>query len=260
MMLLKVSMYLIVAICGLYLLNLCTAEKILLFPLQSGTTSRLRNLEKMADILTDAGHSVAMLRNDRLGTPQFSSTNIKVFEFIMPEGYVPFDDPGVVEKMMQMSIIKLFDLATGYSSLICDVILKSDILKKIKYMDYDLLIADYTELASHIVSGVLKIPTIAYANEGTYPDSFVGTLKVGHPVPWAITPMVFMPYSDSMTFVQRLINTGAWLGWGYGSYSSNIQLKKIITKYSLNISTDTAGLSRVCLVLSNNHIALDYPR
>ncbi|CAH1801037.1 unnamed protein product [Owenia fusiformis] len=209
----------------------------------------------MADILTEGGHSVTMLTNNKLGKPRFESPNITTFEYALPEDFIPCDHPKVVEKMHDASVFTLMEILSNYSRDITNGLMKSNLLETIKKKNYDLLIVDHVEISGIVMTGVLDIPTILYAIEGTYTDLITG--PVGHPVPWSFVPNTLTKFSDKMTFIERLLNAATHLANALAIYPIKGELKRLNEEYNLNIPIDH---QRVDLVMSNSHIALEYPR
>lgn len=92
----------------------------------------------------------------------------------------------------------------------CDCILKNEqLMKNLRAASFDAVLFDPMIMCSDLVADVLGLPSIISLR-----FSFGGILErhCGHaPAPPSFVPPVPLPYSDRMTFVERLISTVAYV-------------------------------------------------
>lgn len=88
----------------------------------------------------------------------------------------------------------------------CDSILKNEpLMKTLRAASFDAILLDPMIICSDLVADVLGLPTIISLR-----FSFGGVIErhCGHaPAPPSFVPPTPLPYSDKMTFVERLIST-----------------------------------------------------
>lgn len=92
-----------------------------------------------------------------------------------------------------------------YSFQFCIGLVTDPMTKELFTQKFDLMIIDsyYPECALGLVP-ILKAPFI-YLNTMT---NFLNTIAFGgSPVPWSITPMFAMPFTNEMGFMKRIQNT-----------------------------------------------------
>ncbi|XP_013405053.1 UDP-glucuronosyltransferase 1-5-like [Lingula anatina] len=144
---------------------------------------------------------------------------------------------------------------------LCEVLLSSsNLLDRLRDGKFDLLFFDFGNVGSGpIINEYLGIPSISYSNYG-----FMETWTIfKQSTFYSFTPGVFSPFSDNMTFWERVQNTDMLLDmekWAGGRID---HIEKMKAKYLPNNNWPYAKHSyeRVSLMIAANvNFAFDYPR
>ena len=140
----------------------------------------------------------------------------------------------------------------------CEATLNStEILKELE--GFDLIVYDTLAMCAALVGELLDIPRVEI-----YPIAPNFPFAVNHmiPIPVSYVPLLVLPFSDQMTFVQRVINCGMYLG---------VQLLMDVKfagpmnalKAKYNIKPETTFLEALRdteLVIITADFALEYPQ
>ncbi|CAH1789803.1 unnamed protein product [Owenia fusiformis] len=253
-------MLLLLVFCGV-ISETVWAVHILLIPYTQGTNSRLMNMEKLADILIQDGHSVSLMINNRYDEENRPiSKDVKIYKFKIPDDAWLVTDDAVVAKAHNTSFIEMASLVKHLTISYCEALLKSGILHELKKIKFDLVLVDYVEECARLSIDYLDIATVTYSNEGGLVNTYFGHLN--HPAPWSfVTPFV-VGFPDDMRFSERVQSTLINSVIQYVYYTMLLDMDTLRIKYKVNASLSTMNtLSRkTSLHFSNNHFVLDYPR
>ncbi|XP_040914480.1 UDP-glucuronosyltransferase 2C1-like [Toxotes jaculatrix] len=215
--------------------------RVLVFP---GEYSHWLNMKSIMEELVKRNHSVTVLVSD--ASPSISYNNTRdaaMFSFLVFK--VSFDRSeyhGLMEEFIHFSMYKshvssplqtFFRMSdwmrriTDLGMRQCDSMLKNEqLMATLRAMAFDAVLLDPMVMCSDLVADVLNLPLIISLR-----FSFGGVLErhCGHaPAPPSYVPATPLPYSDHMTFVERLINAVTYV---FTSVMSEVFWRLTLDKY-----------------------------
>ncbi|CAH1792240.1 unnamed protein product [Owenia fusiformis] len=244
------------------LMHVVYGANILLYPFSQGVNSRLRNMEKMADILLTAGHNISLIASSKYHEDQRQiNPRIQVLKFDIPEDTYLGNDPIWADIAVNGTVMDFLTQFSKVQLTFCEGLLKSRLLLRIKKSNYDVCILDYIDYCTTLVIDYLDdVPIILYTNEGSIYQSIITGPR--HPNPLSFVPDIFLGFTDTMDFSQRFVNLFTTVSIQILSYFNIRNLMALRDKYQINTTVNAmySVSERVDMFFSNNHIALDYPR
>ncbi|XP_004084612.1 UDP-glucuronosyltransferase 2C1-like [Oryzias latipes] len=208
---------------GLLLAVFSTAAhggKVLAFP---GEYSHWLNMRTIIEELVRRNHSITVLVPDASPSVNYNnSRDAAKFDFLVFK--VPFSRSDCVSMMQEFMDFSMYEMHS--SSLLqvfwrmsyfmqrssdlgmqqCDAMLKNQqLMATLRDASYDVVLVDPLVMCGDLVADLLGVPLILSLR-----FSFGSTLErhCGHaPFPPSFVPTAPLPYSDHMSFVQRLTNT-----------------------------------------------------
>ncbi|CAG9762358.1 unnamed protein product [Ceutorhynchus assimilis] len=251
--------YHIVTILVLTVINSCTCANILMITM-GGTKSHKIPFWELARGLIPKGHNITFLS----AFP--SDFYMEGLEEVTPSSYVVYvrnftNWDLVGSRMRGEEPVPFLDMIKfGYEA--CEVFLSDPETKEFLYsgQKFDLLIVDgaYPECAMGFVHHY-RAPFIYINTVGMY----MGSLSLaGNPTPFSITPFLARPFTDNMSFLQRVQNMCFHLlGNLMHSVMTRNKIQPIVRKH---FGSDMPGIydisKNVSFILQNGHPVLTHPR
>ncbi|CAH1786030.1 unnamed protein product [Owenia fusiformis] len=241
----------------LSLIELSYSARILMWPYCQGFNSRLMNIEKMSNILIEAGHTVDWIITEHYDeTKRPLSSDVTVHKFNVPEDVPLITDEGYVEQFIDISPAKILPILREITDQFCESLIKSGILRVLKEKNYDVMILDYIDYCGRIGIDYLGIPTMLYSNFG-----FI-TSETMFPNPMSFVPHFTTALSDDMTFTERFQNTLTILMFStVGIQYFTRGVRQLKQEYGLNFSLPLENAHmRAAMTINHAHWAFDYPQ
>ena len=163
-----------------------------------------------------------------------------------------------MENLVDISLADFSHIVQTQQLAYCENLLKeTSLLQKIKEGHFDLFILDYIDSCGRIMIDFVDIPSILYSNFGFSVES-----ELFSPMPLAYTPMPLTPYSDHMSYLQRVRNVVEYsLTMFLYRFSFLPAFQSLRSKYNLNATLSVEdAYTRAQLVMVNTEFSLDYPR
>lgn len=192
--------------------------RILIYPFGHCLNSHLLNAERLAKILTVAGHGVDVLISshyDQMDNKHCSKDDDEFPEdekeaearrprlvtFDPPLNFTPVCDYDTVDFMLYATLSERFGAFYGTSLSYCDALLSNaPMLNSLKANGYDLVIVESIDPCSRILVDFLDVPFILLVTTG-----------LGHfdsnPRPPSYLPAPIAPFTSQMNLGQRIVNT-----------------------------------------------------
>lgn len=233
--------------------------RILIYPFGHCLNSHLLNAERLAKILTVAGHGVDVLISshyNQMDNRHCSNDNEfpeeeeeegrpRLITFDPPLNFIPVCDYDTVDFMLYASLSQRFEAFYGTSLSYCDALLSNaPVLRSLKANNYDLVIVESIDPCSRILVDFLDVPFILLVTTG-----------LGHfdsnPRPPSYLPAPIAPFTSQMNLGQRIVNTVMKLMYDraipayIGTLTAFEELKKkhnINTSLSLSNSFDRTSI------------------
>ena len=176
---------------------------------------------------------------------------------------VPLYKPGFVENTLVP--LELEGTKLHYMFKVSEVLAGSceAVLNNTEVLDalqgFDMIVYDTLAMCAALVGELLGIPRVEI-----YPLAPSFTLSVIHmiPIPVSYVPMIVLPFSDRMTFLERVINCGAYLGAQllmHVKFAGKMNALK--TKYNIKPERSfQEALRDTELVIITGDFALEYPQ
>ncbi|XP_076274571.1 UDP-glycosyltransferase family 50 member B3 isoform X2 [Rhynchophorus ferrugineus] len=244
---------------ALTVIEFCTCGNILMITM-GGTKSHKIPFWELARGLIPRGHNITFLN----AFP--SDFVLEGLEEITPTSFVfyvrNFTNWDLVgARMKGEEPVPFIDMIRyGYEA--CDVLLSDPETQSLMYSGqrYDLLILDgaYPECAMGFVH-FYKAPFIYINTVGMY----VGSLSTaGNPTAYSVTPFLARPFSDNMSFLQRVQNMIFYLmGNLMHSTMTRFEIQNILSRHFGSDMPAIYDLSKnVSFILQNGHATMTYPR
>ena len=138
--------------------------RILLFPLTKGFSSHLRNFLKVAEILTEAGHDVTILVNDRV-LEHVQDAHGQILTFKVTEDIPLQIQEDLLSLTSFLGLRRQAQLNIGILQKLCDILFtQNDVLKHLREQKFELIIADSWNLCNNVLIRYLDVPSILYNN------------------------------------------------------------------------------------------------
>ena len=176
---------------------------------------------------------------------------------------VPLYKPGFIENTMVPLelegtklhyMFKVSEVLAGS----CEAVLNNtEVLEALK--GFDMIVYDTLAMCAALIGELLGIPRVEiYPIAPNFPLAFIHMI----PIPVSYVPVLVLPFTDRMTFLERVINCGAYLG---GQLLMNIkfagQMNALKTKYDINPERSfQEALRDTELVIITGDFALEYPQ
>ncbi|CAH1798378.1 unnamed protein product [Owenia fusiformis] len=191
---------------------------VFMVPYALAKNSRFAAMEKIALILTQAGHNVTYYVPNEYDIPnEFFETSINIEQYEYPSDKVAYQVPeDSVQELMTSSIEGELEMIFAkdniffhyHHHLMHPYFNDLHQWKKFKDASFDLVILDSWDcILGGIAKQYLDRPTILWSNAG-YEMHFENWLM---PLPLAHIPIVVVPYSDHMSFTERAMNVYYYL-------------------------------------------------
>ncbi|XP_013384650.1 UDP-glucuronosyltransferase 1-2 [Lingula anatina] len=199
-------LYVVVWVALLHGRSACLGAKIFMLPYTQVFNSRTLNMEKIARLLTDRGHSVTMMVADHY-KPRTNIDGVSLVRFETPK--LEVNKAGELALDTTMSSVyegleKMMAAMDEMEEAFCHFLLRNETrLQELKATNFSLFLFDLVNLGSGpVLNDFLEIPSIAYSNLGFWDPWHV----FRQPVFKSFTPAIPGGYSDHMTFWERLHN------------------------------------------------------
>lgn len=175
------------------------AGNILMIPAAAGQpTSHRMVMEKMSDIMQDGGHRVTWLLS-HLYSLKSSHTEVHY------PGINVSIDLELATKNTAGTLSYMWKIFT-YMLDSCEVLLNShNTIQMLKDEGFDLVILDAADVCGVVVAHALEVPYAVFQPIGP------GATSSEAPLMLSFSPAVFLPFTDKMSFNQRVQNTVAYL-------------------------------------------------
>lgn len=226
----------------------------ILFLTPLGTKSHKHVLEPLIRALGQRGHSVTVLANVKsidLGPNVTEHVLINIQDFLtsFPN---PFEDRkhGILNSFWDLDFV--FDAAES--------IFENPEFHRIMRQPYDLVIVN--GLMNDIFEGYLPHIGAPYIHITSMAAPNTITSRLGNWLPPSFVPHSFFPFSETMTFVERLLNTVLdTIFWAVRHPRLSRRYEKIYRKY---LGEDTPSIDEIhkntSLLLMNSHYNFPAPR
>ncbi|CAH1773667.1 unnamed protein product [Owenia fusiformis] len=245
--------------------------KLLFAPLDLGYNSRVTNMLKLCNLMYKQGHDISVLWSELLQKHELYEMNEKN-NLKMMEQYdiITYKTPVLNGTGNQNWLDDMIGLPMSQQNEPTRPVILSNLeltlkdqtaWKRLTEVKYDLIITDEYVFVTRILGAQFDIPVIAYINWG--PFSIQGSLLA--PINPSYIPIdLSQPYSDSMTFMERLWNTWEHIKLYKSSITTFGKAKEICLKYSRIIKPSACEnlpdfYKTVSLILMNRHNVLHYP-
>ncbi|KAL1489744.1 hypothetical protein ABEB36_013679 [Hypothenemus hampei] len=249
----------LVTVIFLAVINFCTCANILMITM-GGTKSHKIPFWELARGLIPRGHNITFIN----AFP--SDFYMEGLEELTPTSYVVYvrnftNWDLVGARIKGEEPVPLLDMIKfGYEA--CDILLSDPETKELLHsgLKFDLLILDgaYPECAMGFVH-FYGVPFIYMNTVGMYMGSIS---TAGNPTLYSVTPFLNRPYSDDMSFFQRVENLGYYLlANAMHSILIRGKIQGIVEQHFGSDIPQIYHLSRnVSFILQNGHPVLTYPR
>ena len=235
------------------------AHKILILPMSFGFNSRLLNVQKIGDMLSDAGHEVTLLMNTKVIKHLITDkANVSVYD--VPDNIKLVTDLDMINEG-KLTLINTLMFANKWfeiSRQFCDVLLSDKVLlKELKDAQFDLVFVDMLDDCGRIMLDYLDAPSIVYQNFGFMPETGVFYPQITSFV-CSIGGMACI--TDHMSFTERTLNLVYLSLFTYVQYPLVYRtFNGLRDKHQMNTS-DVATTFSHSVVLVNSDFVLEYPR
>ena len=177
----------------------------------------------------------------------------KVYQVPFERGYL---EDMITTTAQKESMLKLFSKVFEYTQTSWDSLLKSkELIDDLR--DADLIVYEGMAFAAVLIAELHQIPRVSV---------FPGIPRPGllHmlPSPVSYVPMAFTGFTSKMSFLQRVMNLGAYMALKAMVHFMTIRpLATLKAKYNITPETDIQeALSKDELVILSSDFALDYPQ
>ena len=177
----------------------------------------------------------------------------KVYQVPFERGYL---EDMIAKTALKESMFKLFSKVTEYAQTNWDSLLKSrELIEDLR--NADLIVYEGMAFAAVLVSELHKIPRVSVFPGIPRPGAFLM-----FPSPVSYVPMSFTGFTSKMSFLQRVMNLGAYFALNaVFHFTTVLPLTALKAKYNITPETDIQeALSRNELVIMSSDFALDYPQ
>ncbi|CAH1783451.1 unnamed protein product [Owenia fusiformis] len=267
---------------GIWLLSFCNillaliarekvdGGKVFIQPFSSSSLSRKDAMEKIADILADAGHNVTFLAHTEYKIPEtFTTSGVNVLKYNFPKESTFELTEGDIDSYISTPILGEMGLIMNRGSSYERVQVNParslfgmdmSFFEKMKEAEYDVAIFDSVDvILGGIMQKFLNRPTIMWSNTG-YEFTCV---SMHVPLSLSTVPSMFTEYSDSMTFMERFYNVFYHLAMRYYTRSFLEMKFDFLKLYGPKLGLSIAKDEDLCdadLLLAQSSIAYFYPR
>jgi len=212
------------------------------------------NMKHTLEELVSRGHEVSMVVS--------SLHKIKPNEKVPHKIYQVTNKPGFIDEMVQLELQgrKLQFMLKMSETLaeLCEGALSStQVLNQLK--GFDLILYDSISSCGALVGELLDIPRVEIM-----PVSPITPFAYPHmiPMPVSYIPQPFLPFTDKMTFVERVVNLGAYIGFQLGTkFVKDRAMNALKVKYNIKPERDfreTVGDAEMVIITAD--FALEYPQ
>ena len=191
-----------------------------------------------------------------------SSQKIKPSEKIPHKIYQVPQKPGFLDDLIRLELeghklqlfLKLCEMLVG----LCEGVLNSTgILEELRA--FDLIVSDSSAICPPLVSELLDVPRVDILTAApNVPFSFYYMI----PMPVSYVPQLFTGFTDKMTFLERVLNLGAYLGsqlFMFLAFARPMNAMKV--KYNIKPERSfQEAVGDVELLLITADFALGYPQ
>ncbi|XP_071453612.1 UDP-glycosyltransferase UGT5-like [Hetaerina americana] len=253
----KLVFYVVAFLFGAGVLTTAGASRIL-FALPLSATSHNNVITTLSRELAVRGHTVKVITPHPIKDPPVNYTQIDTSE--STKGL--FQSPKVTDKN---SVIETCFLISRLSEAICKDMLLSpevqDLIKEAKTgKGYDMVVVSmfYCDCA-YAFAHIFDAPLVIISPAGSFP---VTDTMVGNPALPSFVPDVFSPFSDKMSFMERVMNSLIHLGTLTFHHTLIYPKHNAILREVFGDSFPSVQEleKRVALVLLNQHHSILFPR
>ncbi|XP_069697550.1 UDP-glucosyltransferase 2-like isoform X2 [Periplaneta americana] len=214
-------------------------------------------IQTLLKALASRGHDITMVGHYPLKTPVANYTDISL------RGSLPSEIEQIsVREVSDLGYFKVLYMFWQYQVEMCSKVYESPNLQKLIASDiqFDLIITHLFGADCFLgFSHLFKAPVISIVTSVSLPWGADRIGNVDHP---AYIPNYFLPFSDRMSFWQRLVNTVFIEAAKLGHYILTELITEELTRKHLG--PDVPSLSEIkrntSLVLVNSHFSLNTPR
>ncbi|XP_067018563.1 UDP-glucuronosyltransferase 1-6-like isoform X1 [Acropora muricata] len=204
--------------------------------------------------LASRGHEVVMVvSSDHMHSRSSEKIPHKVYQVPFERGYL---EDMIAKTALKESMVKLFSKVTEYTQTNWDSLLKSkELIEDLR--DADLIVYEGMAFAAILVSELYKIPRVSVFPVIPRPGGFLM-----FPSPVSYVPMSFTGFTSKMSFLQRVMNLGAYFALNAVFHFTTVRpLATLKAKYNITPETDIQeALNNDELVIVSSDFALDYPQ
>lgn len=156
----------------MWLMHTATSYKILVQPMTVGFTSRLLNMQKMADMLADDSHDVYLLINHKI-RKYVIAEHVKIIEYRVPE------ETAVLETFEAVQSFQLnWEVFEQQSEFFLDFSLQffkslmneEKLLEQLRKENFDLILGDLFDASNAVLASHLNVNLLLYQNHGFFPE------------------------------------------------------------------------------------------
>ena len=185
------------------------AAKVLLFPTGHGYSSHIMDFQRLARLLMSRGYGVGVLINDEDQQYMQHEGRVRTHSYPCTSGgeeRLRLTDARFRELMLTQtntSVTELIRLLGDQQLQLCEQLLRSSsVLDQVAAEHYDLIIVDYADSCSRVVTQYFhSVPTVVYNGVGfSFDSAFFPNLPT-------IVPTFTSSFPDDMTFWERAENT-----------------------------------------------------
>jgi len=239
--------------------NAVESGKVLILPMSFGFNSRLLNVQKIGDMLHDAGHEVHLLMNNKV-INHLITKKVKVKSYTVPADIRLVTDLDMIAegKLTLLNTLAFAGKWFEISRQFCDVQLGNKaLLEELRSEKYDLVFVDMLDDCGRILLDYLDAPSIVYQNFGFMPETSVFYPQITSFV-CSIGGMACT--TDRMSFSERTLN------FFYLAFFTYVQYPIVYRTFNglrdkHNMGTcDVATTYSRSIVLVNSDFVLEYPR
>ncbi|XP_013379512.1 UDP-glucuronosyltransferase 2B1-like [Lingula anatina] len=232
-----------------------SSSKILLIPYIHQQTSRLMNMVKIGQMLSEHNHDVAMLLPSNC-VPKNVPEKVRTITFKLDTFPFEISEETFLHEMRKDPFVFMSGWIEYSRDLLDSLFNDSGVMLKMVSEEFDLVFMDVISPQGLIVRDYLDIPGVGYSNLGFGNDRYFSS-----PLNPSYVPSPTGKFSDRMDFWERLTNALSILGARYVTGKMRVPFSEAKLKYNLNTSLSLwEAQTRLSLVIVNVDFVFDYPR
>ena len=192
-----------------------------------------------------------------------SSRNIKSSDKLPHKIYqVPYKPGGLENTLIPIDFIEgrklqfLWKVNEAVADLCENALSSENVLKELQ--GFDLIIHDNIAICGALVGELLGIPRVEIL---TVPPNAPFGINHMIPTPVSYVPQLLLGFSDKMTFMERVVNMGAYLGLLLATKLKDRAMNALKVKYNIKPERsfqETVGDAEMLLIAAD--FAVEYPQ